>query len=152
LSLVFHIVSAIAFLILMLWLVRLQHQISLLRAMIGEQSGRAMPVIVQWPDKFLQQFCQSLAIKLEIQAGPTGGLFSQPVRIRPKRLFSLHLKSGIDTISIRPSETGPVELEIMTTNELSEHIGNDMINSLHETLPGVVISVVSRAKPKNPKS
>lgn len=99
LSLIFHLVSALVFLGMGLWLIRLRAGAAYTRRLFACLPGRSgdgrPPVLVDWPPHFLQRYCQAFGIPLEApRTRPDGA----PVRIRPAPWLELVCQQGIRRI------------------------------------------------------
>jgi len=143
-NLVFHFGSALVFLLLGLWLVRLQQQITLLRQLSTPESS---PVMVHWPERFFLAFAEALDIAHEIPHQAAKQAYDRPVRIAARALYELQLQAEILKLHWQFGDGLPAngQLVITTRRDLSALGGNDMLERLQTVVPGLKVVLQQQA-------
>ena len=92
-NLIFHIASAITFVVLIWYLLHLQSQMVLMRQLVTSLTSPQQKIKIDWPEAFLKRFAEVLGIRFQ-----SNGSKLPPQKIDLRLWTELHYTLGIEAI------------------------------------------------------
>ncbi|RZA23731.1 MAG: hypothetical protein EOP10_11910 [Proteobacteria bacterium] len=93
-NLIFHVVSALTFVLLIWYLLHMQAQLTFLRTLVSSLTQSQPKVVVDWPQAFLRKFAAAQGLPFISQVKTDG----QAQKIDVKLWAELHASLGIEAI------------------------------------------------------
>lgn len=97
-NLIFHIVSAFTFVLLIWYLLHLQSQMVFLRELTSSLTARQGKLKVDWPEAFLKRFAEAYGIRFVSSSAAKAGAKSPPQKIDLKLWSEVQHVLGLESI------------------------------------------------------
>jgi hypothetical protein len=97
-NLIFHIVSAFTFIVLIWYLLHLQSQIAFVRDLTNSVTSLRPKLKVDWPEAFLKRYADAYGIEFKVKESPNASPKPAPQKIDLKLWAELHQSLGVESI------------------------------------------------------
>lgn len=101
-NLIFHIVSAFTFIVLIWYLLHLQSHVAFLRELASSLSTAQPKMRVDWPEAFLRRFAEAYGLRFEQSSPSKGAERLPPQKIEGRLWAELHHSLGLEGIDWSP--------------------------------------------------
>ncbi len=114
LTLIFHVFSACVILGMTAWIIRLQGQKRFQLLLWGSVSPESKRVYLDWPEVYLDKFCQAIGARYSLNSNSRG----KPCSIKPYYWVKAHVNFNILSVQLNSHDEAEVQILIEPDNRI----------------------------------